>query len=74
MRGFLSVDTRKVFKGHADIKHGIIQRKGNPLPPAQLLTLTERTKSLAALANYYVDPAPEAGAWSGAALRYKDQD
>ena len=73
-RGTTLIDTRKVFEGHADIQHGITPNKGNPPPADQLLILHERTKALAALANYCPDPDPTGIAWIGPELRYKDQD
>src|SRR6516165_8032070 len=33
------IDSRTIFQGHADIRHGIVQRRGEPLPAEQLLTL-----------------------------------
>lgn len=41
------VDTREVFQGHADIKHGIVAPKGDPLPAEQLKQLRDRIKSCA---------------------------
>jgi hypothetical protein len=69
--GAMIVDTREVFRGHADIKHGIVPRKGDPLPAEQLKQLRDRTKALAALANYFPDPDPQSMNWSGPCLRYK---
>ena len=65
------IDTRNVFQGHADIRHGIIQRRGEPLPPEQLMTLRGRAKALASIANYFPDPDPTIESWSGPCLRYK---
>jgi hypothetical protein len=65
------IDTRNVFEGHADIRHGIIQRRGEPLPPEQLMKLRGRAKALASIANYFPDPDPTTLSWSGPCLRYK---
>jgi hypothetical protein len=69
--GALIVDTREVFHGHADIKHGIVPSKGDPPPPEQLKILRDRCKALAALANYFPDPNPEHANWNGPSLHYK---
>ena len=71
--GATLIDTREVFQGHADICHGIVPRRGEPLPADQLKTLRDRVKTLATLANYYPDPDPAAEGWRGPALDYKDQ-
>jgi hypothetical protein len=73
-KGATLIDTRETFEGHADIRHGITPSKNNPLPPDQLLILHDRTKSFAALANYYPDPEPTSVTWTGPALRYKRKD
>jgi hypothetical protein len=65
------IDTREVFKGHADIRHDIVPRRGEPLPAEQLKTLRDRTKALATLANYFPDPDPAAEPWAGPDLHYK---
>jgi hypothetical protein len=65
------VDSREVFEGHADIKLGIIARRGEPLPPEQLKLLRDREKALANLANYYPDPDAASPNWSGPQLSYK---
>lgn len=65
------VDTSHVFQGHADIRHGIVPRRGEPLPPEQLKTLRDRAKALATLANYFPDPDPAAEDWTGPDLDYK---
>jgi hypothetical protein len=64
------VDTREIFEGHADIKHGIVPSKGEPPPPEKLQVLHGRAKALAALANYYPDPEPASLNWSGPTLSY----
>jgi hypothetical protein len=65
--GATVIDSRHVFVGHADIQHGVIQRKGVPLPPE----IAERCKKLAAQANPYIDAAPQDAGWSLGPLRYK---
>jgi hypothetical protein len=70
--GAAVVDTREVFEGHADIRHGITPSKGEPPPPEELKALRDRTKALANLAKYYPDPDPAAVGWVGPTLRYKD--
>lgn len=64
-------DTRNVFDGHADIIHGIVIRKGDPPPAADLKVLHDREKSLAKLAEYYPDPDTGGESWTGPPLRYK---
>jgi hypothetical protein len=66
------VDTREVFEGHADIRHGITPQKGEPPASPQLKMLHDRTKELARFANYYSDPDPARPKWTGPDLRYKD--
>jgi hypothetical protein len=65
------IDTRNVFEGHADIKHGIVPSKGDPLPPEKLKELRDRTKALANIANYFPDPDLASAGWSGPPLLYK---
>lgn len=69
--GATIIDTREEFDGHADLKHGIVQRRGDPLPAEQLILLRDREKALAKLANYFPDPDPQSTGWSGSCLRYK---
>ena len=67
------IDTRHIFKGHSDIRHGIApSKKGNPSPPEKLKELRDRCKALANLANYIPDPDPTNVNWNGPALRYKE--
>jgi hypothetical protein len=66
------IDTREEFDGHADIKHGIIVRRGDPPPAEQLKALRDREKALAKIANYLPDPDPKAPNWTGPPLPYKD--
>ncbi len=67
------VDSRKVYEGHADIKHGVIQERGVPLLPQEIDILRQRYKKLAALAEYYPDQSPETEIWKGVPIRYKGQ-
>jgi hypothetical protein len=64
------IDTRHIFEGHADIKHGIVPSKGEPPPPEMLQALQTRAKTLATLALYYPDLDPQAPRWSGPTLSY----
>jgi hypothetical protein len=66
-------DSRHVFMGHADIKYGVTQQKGIPLPPEVLKQLRSRHKNLANTAEYYPDPFPELDGWKGPSLDYKGQ-
>jgi hypothetical protein len=65
------IDTREEFSGHADIKHDIIPRRGEPLPAPQLQILRDRAKALADLANYFPDPDPQSVSWGGPRLCYR---
>jgi hypothetical protein len=65
------IDSREIFEGHADIKHGIVPSKGEPPPPEMLQVLHDRAKALATLANYYPDPDPASLNWTGPQLSYK---
>ena len=65
------VDSRHVYKGHADIKHGVIREKGIPPSPEVIEKLRTRNKMLASLAQYYPDPLPDSEGWSGLPLLYK---
>jgi hypothetical protein len=65
------IDTRHIFRGHADIKHGIVPSKGNPPPAEKPKELRDRCKALADLANYLPDPDPATSTWAGPPLRYK---
>jgi hypothetical protein len=62
------IDSREVFKGHSDIKHGIVEKDGDPVPAPQLMMLRTRCKTLATLANYFADPDPASAGWRGPAL------
>lgn len=67
------MDSRHVFEGHADIKHGVIQEKGKVLPPEVSEALRTRHKKLAELAVYYPDHSPALNVWDEGQLRYRDQ-
>jgi hypothetical protein len=66
------IDTRDIFKGHSDIKHGIVPSKGDPPPPEKLKELRDRTKLLANIAAYFPDEDQSGERWSGPPLRYKE--
>jgi hypothetical protein len=66
-------DSRNVYSGHADIKYGVTQRKGVPLPPEVLKQLRSRHKNLASTSEYYPDAFPKLDDWQGPPLTYKGQ-
>ena len=55
------VDSREQYLGHADIIHDQILPKGEPPPPE----VNERLKRMAGAAQYFPDPAPDIGTWTG---------
>jgi hypothetical protein len=57
------VDTRGEYLGHADIQHGIVVLKGEPLPPQQKLMLDKRLDVIVAAARYVRDKAPDSITW-----------
>lgn len=59
------VDSRDVYIGHADIKHGIRRDRLEPPPPEILQKLKQRCESLLAATTYYPDPNPTAEGWLG---------
>jgi hypothetical protein len=63
------VDSRHIFEGHADIKHGVIRKAGEPPDSAKVLALRERLKKLIGFTTYYPDPDPAADVWNGPAVR-----
>ena len=67
------IDSRHLFQGHADIKHGceFAIKKGEPEDPKVLEKLNERNKRLAEMANYHRDPNPTNNTWEGPPLIYK---
>jgi hypothetical protein len=62
------VDSRHVFHGHADIKHGHKKSKLDPPSPEIVKKLNERCKALAKLAVYFADPEPDSQHWTGPLL------
>jgi hypothetical protein len=69
--GALITDTRAEFAGHADIRHRIVVRGGDPLPAEELIRLRDRAKVLASIANYFADPDPMTENRTGPSLHYK---
>jgi hypothetical protein len=61
-------DSRKWFLGHADILHGMVPDREEPLPAPLLLQYRDRIKKLAKLAKYYPDARPFACRWSSGDL------
>ena len=62
------IDSRIHFPGHADIKHGFVTQIGEPPSAAVLHALRSRTKLLAKMANFFVDPEPDSISWQGLPL------
>lgn len=50
------VDSRRVFEGHADIRHKIIRQRGVPVPAEQVKILQDRSKYLLENCSYHEDP------------------
>jgi hypothetical protein len=63
------VDSREVFEGHADIKHGFAVVEGEPPPAEVLYTMRQRTKRLRKVAAYFADPDPSSVRWMGPEIR-----
>jgi hypothetical protein len=57
------VDSRNEYLGHADIKHGIVQQRGEALPPNVRKELEARLDKLAKAADYIEDEEPERFRW-----------
>lgn len=55
------IDSRNVYEGHADIKHGYVPEKGKPLPGE----LTLRIDNLIKHTKYEKDPDVNAPSWTG---------
>ena len=68
------VDSRQVFYGHADIKHGYIAEALEPPPPEIVETWKKRSKTLAAAARFFKDPDAAGAGWEGDALVLVDCD
>jgi hypothetical protein len=64
------VDSRHVYCGHGDIKHGIKHKNSQPDPPSAELVreLRKRNKELAKLSRYHPDPDPGNPRWTGPRL------
>ncbi len=58
------VDSRKIFEGHADIKHGIVRMRDDPPEAALLKALNDRLDQLLEKVRYFEDPAPERYEWT----------
>ena len=66
------IDSRENnYDGHADIKLGFTVIAGEPLAPEIVLTMRERNKRLAGIANYHLDPIPSSDTWDGPLLRFQ---
>lgn len=65
MHGSDVVDSREIFLGHADIKHGFLPIAGEPLPPE----MAARLDDLAKTARFYRDPSPDTSGWSGEEIK-----
>lgn len=64
-------DSREVYYGHADIKHGFIIEAGEPLSAEIIHQLRERNKKLADAANYHPDKEPMHDIWNGPNLKFQ---
>jgi hypothetical protein len=62
-------DSRQEFCGHADISHGVVVPKEEPLKPE----LSLRLRDLKDKAKLLMDPAPENDAWTGEAIEIQVQ-
>lgn len=58
------VDSRHVYVAHADIKHGFLVARNEPLPSE----LNDRLDRLKAAAKFIPDPFPEKWKWVGSPL------
>jgi hypothetical protein len=63
--GATVVDSRVEYLGHADIRNGIVQPKGEALPPRISKTLHERAQKLLGSAKFVKDPDPDELRWTG---------
>lgn len=70
LHGAAVVDSRTIFMGHADIKHGHRKSRLEPPAPEVVALLNQRNKELAKAAHYFADPDPHGGDWTGEALLY----
>lgn len=58
------VDSRKEYLGHADIRNGITQVRGEALPPDLSKALDERTQAIVNDATFIRDPKPQNLWWT----------
>jgi hypothetical protein len=67
------VDSRELFCGHGDIRHGIRLKCSQSDPPSPELVhqLHVRNKELAKLSRYIEDPDPSNHHWTGGDLDYR---
>jgi hypothetical protein len=65
--GSAIVDSREVFLCHADIRHGFIVARNEPLPSE----LNDRLDRLKDAARFIPDPSPRAWRWAGGGLNVK---
>lgn len=69
LKGSEVIDSRDVYPGHADIKHGFVDSiDGEPPPPEQLEKMQDRLKALSALARFFPDPDVTSEKWGGGPL------
>jgi hypothetical protein len=65
VRGSQVVDSREEYLGHADVKHGIVKRRNEPIePPERRKEYEDRLRALVAAAKYVEDPSPQSWAWT----------
>jgi len=64
-----AIDSRRHFRGHADIRHGVTVQEDEPRSPEITLRIKQQTKELVKRANYLPDPIPEDQFWRGPVLR-----
>jgi hypothetical protein len=57
------VDSRSEYLGHADIKNGIVRKRGEALPPNIRKELDDRLDKIAKAANYIEDDEPNRFRW-----------
>jgi hypothetical protein len=68
------IDSRKQFRGHADIKFGFSPpSEGEPQPPEEMKRTRDKANKLRQLASFYADPNsdPCTHAWTGEELKTK---
>lgn len=73
LQGIDVIDSRIHYEGHADIKLGIKELSGEPLPPEQMMKLKELTEALARRAFLCNDPNPQSETWDGSPLIFNNQ-